>query len=76
MVYWEKNLELLERKTPKLVEMLSQAIIPADHQVLASKKGPPPPYRWDANAYTPAMIRRRKAGSGPGPRISGTRNRW
>ena len=75
MVYWEKNLELLERKTPKLVEMLSQAIIPADHQVLASKKGPPP-CRWDANAYTPAMIRRRKAGSGPGLRIVGTRNLW
>jgi spore maturation protein CgeB len=40
MNYWEKNLEILRQRAPQLEAILSQAIIPADHQVAASKKGP------------------------------------
>jgi spore maturation protein CgeB len=41
MNYWEKNIEILKRREPKLAGALSQAHIPADHQVLPSKKGAP-----------------------------------
>jgi spore maturation protein CgeB len=41
MNYWEKNLETLRKKAPELAGILSQAIVPADHQILSSKKGPP-----------------------------------
>jgi len=41
MNYWEKNLEVLKRRAPDLAETLARSEIPADHQVLTSKKGPP-----------------------------------
>ncbi len=41
MNYWEKNLEVLKRRAPDLAETLARREIPADHQVLPSKKGPP-----------------------------------
>ena len=41
MNYWEKNSESLKRQAPDLAENLAKTHIPADHQVLPSKKGPP-----------------------------------
>jgi hypothetical protein len=41
MNYWEKNIEILKKKAPELVEVLFSAHVPADHQVLPSKKGTP-----------------------------------
>jgi len=41
MNYWEKNLEVLKQKAPALAEILARTEIPADHQVLPSKAGPP-----------------------------------
>ncbi len=41
MDIWNKNLEVIRQKSPELAGVLSSAIIPADHHVLATKKGPP-----------------------------------
>jgi spore maturation protein CgeB len=41
MSYWERNLEVLRHRAPELAATLSQTIVPADHRVLPSKKGPP-----------------------------------
>ena len=38
---WEKNVESLGKKAPKLAEDLSKVAIPADHQISLSKKGAP-----------------------------------
>jgi spore maturation protein CgeB len=41
MNYWQKNIVILKERQLELVNILSQAHIPADHQVLPSKKGAP-----------------------------------
>jgi spore maturation protein CgeB len=41
MNYWDKNYEILKQQAPDLAETLARTHIPADHQVLPSKKGPP-----------------------------------
>ena len=67
MDIWNKNLEIIRQKSPELAEVLSSAIIPADHHVLASKKGPPP-CRWAGNDYIPPTIPWRRVRPGPGLR--------
>jgi len=41
MNYWEKNIGILRKREPWMAEALYDAHVPADHQVLPSKKGAP-----------------------------------
>ncbi len=41
MNYWQKNFEILEGTAPEVAKTLARIPVPADHQVLPSKRGAP-----------------------------------